>query len=72
MALLGTNFGRIDEVGNAGGLLPIGRTDNALLTRPVQKDAPVTLDAVELDNNSLLMWLRREQMQSPSISARRA
>ena len=72
MAILGASFGRSDEIGKAGGLLPIGRTDHALLTRPVQKDAPVTLDAVELDNNSLLMWLRREQMQSPSVSARRA
>ena len=57
-----TCFGRIDEVGNAGGLLPIGLTENVLLTRPVQKDAPVPLDAVELDDNSLLMQLRREQM----------
>ena len=72
MALLGTSFGRIDEVGNAHGLLPIGLTENVLLTRPVQKDAPVTLEAVELDDSSLLMQLRREQMQSLSVSARRA
>ena len=67
-----TCFGRIDEIGKAGGLLPIGLTDNALLTRPVQKDAPVPLDAVELDDNSLLIRLRREQLQSPSVSAREA
>ena len=67
-----TCFGRIDEIGNAHGLLPIGLTENVQLTRPVQKDAPVALDAVELDDNSLLMRLRREQMQSPSVSARRA
>ncbi len=66
-----TCFGRIDVVGKAHGLLPIGLTDNALLTRPVQKDAPVPLDAVELDDNSLLMRLRREQMQSTSVRARR-
>ncbi|MEE9128847.1 MAG: hypothetical protein V3T84_02435 [Phycisphaerales bacterium] len=66
-----TCFGRIDEVDNAGGLLPIGLTDNALLTRPVQKDATVPLDAVELDDNSLLMRLRREQLHSPSVSTRR-
>ena len=65
-------FGRIDEVGNAGGLLPIGLTENCLLTRPIPKDEPIPLDAVELDNNSLLMQLRREQMQSPAVSARRA
>lgn len=67
-----TCFGRIDEVGNAGGLLPIGLTENCLLTRPIPKDEPIPLDAVELDNNSLLMQLRREQMQSPAVSARRA
>ncbi len=67
-----TCFGRIDEIGNASGLLPIGLTENVLLTRPVQKDAPVPLDAVELDNDSLLMQLRREQMPSPSVSERRA
>ncbi len=67
-----TCFGRIDEIGNAGGLLPIGLTENALLTRPIRGDAPVPLDAVELDDNSLLMRLCREQMQSPSVSARRA
>ncbi len=72
MAGPGTSFGRIDVVEKAHGLLPIGRTDNARLTRPVQKDAPVTLDAVELDDNSLLIRLRREQMQLPSVSARRA
>ena len=67
-----TCFWRIDVVEKAHVLLPIGLTDNALLTRSVQKDAPVPLDAVELDNNSLLMRLRREQMQWPSVSARRA
>lgn len=67
-----TCFGRIDEVANAHGLLPIGLTENVLLTRPVQKDAPVPLDAVELDDSSLLMRLRREQMQTLSVSARRA
>ena len=67
-----TCFGRIDEIGNAGGLLPIGLTENVLLTRPIQKDAPVPLDAVELDDSSLLMQLRREQMQLPAVSARRA
>jgi predicted homoserine dehydrogenase-like protein len=67
-----TCFGRIDEVDNAHGLLPIGLTENVLLTRPVQKDAPVPLEAVELDDSSLLMQLRREQMQSPSVTARRA
>ena len=67
-----TCFGRIDVVENALGLLPIGLTENVLLTRPVRKDAPVPLDAVELDNNSLLMRLHCEQMPSPSISARRA
>ena len=67
-----TCFGRIDEIGKAGGLLPIGLTDNVLLTRPVQKDDPVPLHAVELDDSSLLMRLRHQQMQSPSVSARRA
>ena len=72
MTGLGTSFGRIDEIGKAGGLLPIGLTDNVLLTRPVQKDAPVPLDAVELDDSALLMQLRREQMQLPSVSAHQA
>ena len=67
-----TCFGRIDEVEKAHGLLPIRLTENVLLTRPVQKNAPVPLEAVELDDSSLLMRLRREQMQSPSVSARRA
>ena len=64
MVLLGASFGRIDEIGDAHGLLPIG------LTRHVAKDAPIPLDAVELDDNSLLMRLRREQIQPPQRSAR--
>lgn len=67
-----TCFGRLDEIDNGRGLLPIGLTENVLLTRPGQKDAPVPLEAVELDDSSLLMQLRREQMQSPTVSARRA
>ncbi len=67
-----TCFGRIDEVGNARGLLPIGLTENVLLTRPVAKDASIPLDAVELNDNSLLMRLHCEQIRSPSVNARRA
>ena len=65
-----TCFGRIDVVEEVLGLLPIGLTENVLLTRPVAKDAPIPLDAVELDNDSLLMRLRREQIQPPQRSVR--
>ncbi len=45
-----TCFGRIDEVEKAHGSLPIGLIENVRVTRPVQKDAPVPVDAVELDD----------------------
>lgn len=67
-----TCYGRIDVVEKAHGLLPIGLAENVLLTRSVAKDAPVLLDAVELDDKSLLMQLRRERLPSLTSSARRA
>jgi predicted homoserine dehydrogenase-like protein len=54
-------YGQIDTVDRAGGLLPIGLAEYACMTGPVARDQPIPLDAVELDEDALLVQLRREQ-----------
>jgi predicted homoserine dehydrogenase-like protein len=56
-----TCYGEIDTVAGARGLLPIGLAEDAVITRAVSQDEAVSLDAVELDDDSLLMRLRHEQ-----------
>lgn len=54
-------FGQIDTVWNCRGLLPIGLSDGVRLKRDIPLDQPVPIDAVELDESSLLVRLWREQ-----------
>ncbi len=54
-------YGEIDIVENARGLLPVGMTEGVTVTKSITKGDPIPMDAVELDDNSLLMRLRRDQ-----------
>jgi len=54
-------YGELEIADRAGGLLPIGLSDDVRLTRPVKKGEPIAQDAVELDESSLLVKLWREQ-----------
>jgi predicted homoserine dehydrogenase-like protein len=56
-----TCYGEIDTAENARDLLPIGLADNVRLTRSIPQDEPIPLNAVELDERSLLVQLWREQ-----------
>ncbi len=56
-----TCYGEIDTAANAAGLLPIGLAENAVLTRPITKGAPIPFEAVEINHDSILMRLRQEQ-----------
>lgn len=56
-----TCYGEIDMVSNAQGFLPVGLTEGVKVTRPVAKGEAIPMDAVELDDDSLLMRLRRDQ-----------
>jgi len=71
-----TCYGEIERHDAARDLLPIGLTEGARLTRAVSKSDPIPFDAVELNNDSILMQLRREQdagaATSSQTTARRA
>src|SRR5882724_5638782 len=54
-------YGELDSAENSQGFLPIGLAENIQLTRPIPQDQPIPLDAVELDDSSLLVKLWREQ-----------
>jgi len=54
-------YGEIDIVKNARGLLPVGMTEGVTITKSIAKGEPIPIDAVELDDSSLLMRLRRDQ-----------
>lgn len=56
-----TCYGEIDRYADARGLLPIGLAADVKVTRPIAQGDAIALDAVELDDESLLMQLRREQ-----------
>src|ERR1051325_1905510 len=61
-----TLYGELDVAEKSRGLLPIGLTDNLTLTRDIPMDEPIPLDAVELDENNLLVKLwRQQQRMSP-------
>lgn len=49
------------EVAKSENMLPVGLAKGAKLTSDVKKDEIITYDMVELDNNSLLLQLRRIQ-----------
>jgi predicted homoserine dehydrogenase-like protein len=52
-------YGQVDTAERAAGYLPIALADDATLVRPVRRDEPVPLDAVELDESLELVRLRR-------------
>jgi predicted homoserine dehydrogenase-like protein len=54
-------YGLIDTVWNSRGLLSIGLAEGVRLKRDVKIDEPIPMDAVELDESSLMMRLWREQ-----------
>src|SRR4029078_8598158 len=54
-------YGQIDTVDGASGLLPIAFTEHARVVRSVARDAPVALDAVEIDDTAPIVRLRAQQ-----------
>ena len=56
-----TGYGAIDTTARAEGLLPIAFAHGAVLRVDVPRDAPIPLDAVEIDDSSPLHALRRRQ-----------
>jgi predicted homoserine dehydrogenase-like protein len=56
-------YGHIDTVEGGAGMLPIGLAEHARVTRPVARDEAVPLDAVELDDDALLVRLHRDQQR---------
>lgn len=54
-------YGHVDTVQRAAGLLAVGLSAHARMTRPVLRDEPIPLDAVELDAGADIVELRRRQ-----------
>jgi predicted homoserine dehydrogenase-like protein len=54
-------YGLVDTIDQAAGLLPIGLSHHATMTRPVAMDQPVTVDDVALDEDAPIVRHRREQ-----------
>ncbi|HSI34902.1 MAG: NAD(P)H-dependent oxidoreductase [Phycisphaerae bacterium] len=54
-------YGELEIADKARGLLPIGLADGVKLKRAIKQDQPIPEDAVELDEESLLVRLWREQ-----------
>src|SRR4051812_13150304 len=54
-------YGELERAEEANGFLPIGLADNLQLTRAIPMDQPIPLNAVQLDESSLLTKLWREQ-----------
>lgn len=54
-------YGVADTAEGAAGLLPIGLSGHARVTRRVAQDSPIPLDAVELDKGAPIVALRHEQ-----------
>ena len=53
--------GQIDTAENASGLLPVGLTDGVRMMRAVGKGDAIPMSAVELNEDTILMRLRRRQ-----------
>jgi predicted homoserine dehydrogenase-like protein len=56
-----TCYGAIDTISRARGLLPIAFAHGAVLRTNVPRDAPIPLDAVDIDESSEIITLRRRQ-----------
>ncbi len=59
-------YGQLDSAQNTQGLLPIGLAEDVQLTRPIAMDQTMPLDAVQLDESSLLVKLWRDQQRMSS------
>ena len=55
------SYGWIDTADAAAGLLNMGLSEHATLTRQLGVDEPIGLDDVELDDSALIVRLRAEQ-----------
>ncbi len=56
-----TCYGQIDTVAGAREFLPVAFAEHARVTRPVARDEPVPLDAVDVDGDAPIVALRRRQ-----------
>jgi predicted homoserine dehydrogenase-like protein len=54
-------YGQLEVAARSLGLLPIGLAEGVRLGRAIKQDQPIPIDAVELDESSLLVRLWREQ-----------
>jgi predicted homoserine dehydrogenase-like protein len=63
-------YGHIDGARASEGLLPIGIAHHARVVRPVRRDSPIPLDAVEIDDSAPLVDLRRRQETLVSEASR--
>ena len=54
-------YGQIDLVAEARGLLPVVLAEHASIVKPVRRDEPISLDAVEIDDSMPIVRLRRQQ-----------
>lgn len=63
-------YGHVDTVQRAEGLLPVGLSAHARMTRSVRRDEPIPLDAVELDTDADIVRLRRRQDELVTAGAR--
>jgi predicted homoserine dehydrogenase-like protein len=61
--------GEVEEASRAAGLLPVGLSEGARLTRDVAAGQPIPLDAVELDETLLLVRLWRRQQALWRVAA---
>jgi predicted homoserine dehydrogenase-like protein len=54
-------YGQLEVAEKTKGLLPIGLAEGVRLKREIKQDQPIPMDAVELDESSLLVKLWKEQ-----------
>ena len=64
-----TCYGLTDTTAGAEGLLPIGLSHHARVTRPIPKGEAVPLDAVELDDSAPIVRRWHEQRGAAVVSA---
>ena len=62
-------YGQLDSAHKTHGQLPVGLAENVQLTRDIPMDEPIPLDAVDLDDASLLVKLWRDQQRMSAAGA---
>ena len=60
-------YGQIDDVAGADGFLPMVLAEHARTVKPVRRDEPISLDAVEIDDAAPIVRFRRRQNDLPSV-----